>query len=175
VAEPGYEIQNAVVIRSATGSRKIASTFLELSKLQLYLTFHGIFIGIVLLYQSVWLFSKPTIAYCYAYNEEQLLSRNESPGTLVYHYIANDKMYRETTTRNEWPLSQHSIAVRYLSFLPAVSRLDSFEGAWLGFIIAWGIFFVITSMIFFIPNDTMPKNSYFYFTRRKPWIHMIVK
>jgi hypothetical protein len=30
-------------------------------------------------------------------------------------------------------------------------------------------------MIFFIPNETMPRNSFFYFTRKKPWIHMIVK
>ena len=171
----GHEIQKAEVIHSVTGSRKIVSNFLELSKLQLYLAFHGIFIGVVLLYQAVWLFSKPTMAYCYAYNEQQLVARNETPGTLVYHYIVNDKMYRETTTRDEIPLAQHSVRIRYLSFLPSVSRLDTFSGNWLGFIIAWGIFFVITSMIFFIPNETMPKNSFFYFTRKKPWIHMIVK
>jgi len=173
--QPGYEIQRAEVIRSVTGSRKTDRSFLELSKLKLYLLFHGIFIGTVLLYQSVWLFSKTTMAYCYAYNEKQLVERGESPGTLVYHYLADDVMYRETTTRNEIPLSQHQVQVRYLPFLPSVSRLDTFAGNWLGFIITWGIFFVITSMIFFIPNETMPKNSYFYFTKRKPWIHMIVK
>ena len=173
--DPGYEIQKAFVVESFIGSRKVSASFLELSKLKLYIVFHALFIGIVLLYQSVWLFSKSTTAYCYAYNEEQLLSRGESLGTLVYYYLAAGKMYMETSTRNETPLTQHNIPVRYLVFQPAVSRLDTFEGNWLGFIMAWGIFFVITSMIFFIPNETMPKNSYFYFTKRKPWIHMIVK
>ncbi|MEO6489223.1 MAG: hypothetical protein ABIO04_04710 [Ferruginibacter sp.] len=170
-----YEIQKAEVIHSHLGSRRSSTPFLELSKYKLYFTLHAIFIGIILLYQSAWLFSKTTNAYCYAYNEQQLVSRNESPGTLVYHYIVKDKMYRELTTRNEIPLSQHSIRIRYLPFEPSISRLDTFEGQWAGFVIFWGIFFVITTMIFFIPNETMPPNSYFYFNKRKPWIHMIVK
>ena len=173
--EPGFEIQKAEVIKTVTGSRKINSYFLELSRVQLYLVLHAVFIGSFLLYQSLWIFSKTTSAYCYAYNEEQLVARGQSPGTLVYHYVVNDKMYRETTTRNEIPLTQHSIQVKYLSFYPAFSRIDSFYGNWAGFVMAWGIFFVITTMIFFIPNDTMPSNSFFYFTSKKPWIHMIVK
>ncbi|CAN5851593.1 hypothetical protein BH11BAC4_BH11BAC4_24710 [soil metagenome] len=173
--QPGYKIQRAEVIGSITGSRKVGTPFLELSKLQLYIAFHAVFMGAVLLYQSVWLFGKTTHAYCYAYNEAQLVSRGESPGTLVYHYMAGERMFRATTTRDELPLTQHTIKVRYLSFYPEISRPDTFEGTWLGYIIAWGIFFVITSMIFFIPNETMPRNSYFYFTKRKPWIHMIVK
>ncbi len=171
----GYEIQKAEVIRSHLGASKTFKPFLELSKIKLYLLLNGIFIGSILLYQCAWLFSKTTIAYCYAYKEEQLVSRGESPGTLVYHYVVDDKMYRETTTRNELPLSQHNIRVRYLPFLPAISRVDNHFGNWLGFEMAWGIFFVITTMIFFIPNETMPPNSYFYFTNKKPWIHMIVK
>ncbi len=175
MVENGYEIEKAELTRSNAGSRKSTASFIEFSKLQLYLLFHGIFIGTILLYQSIWLFSKTTMAYCYAYNEEQLLSRNETPGTLVYHYIVADKMYRETTTRNEIPLSQHSIRIRYLPFLPAFSRPDTWSHSWAGFEIAWFIFFIISSMIFFIPNETMPRNSFFYFTRKKPWIHMIVK
>lgn len=170
-----WEIQKAEVISQVTGSRKVTDFFLELSKRQLYFTLHALFIGCSLLYQSIWLFSKTTTAYCYAYNEEQLVERGESPGTLVYHYMVEGKMYRETTTRNELPLNQHYIQVRYLSFCPSVSRLDSFYGNWAGFVLAWGLFFVITSMIFFIPNETMPKRSYFYFTRKRPFIHMIVK
>lgn len=173
--DPGLEIQKAVVVTSITGSRKIDSGFLELSKLKLYLAFHGIFIGLVLLYQSAWLFSKTTMAYCYVYNAASLTSRGQNPGTLIYEYSVDGNDYRETTTRNETPLTQDTIRIRYLEFLPSVSRLDTFEGNWAGFIIGWGIFFVITSMIFFVPNETMPKNSYFYFTRKRPFIHMIVK
>ena len=93
----------------------------------------------------------------------------------MYAYRAGDKIYTETTTRNETPLLQTTIRIRYLTFMPGVSRLDTYEGNWLGFQVALLIFFVITTMIFFIPNDTMPGKSYFYFTRKKPWINMIVK
>lgn len=170
-----YEIQRAHVIGTRLGATKTSKPFLELSKNKLYLLLHGIFIGSILLYQSLWLFSDTAMAYCYAYNEDQLVKRGQSPGTLVYHYVVDGKMYRETTTRNELPLSQHSIRIRYLPFYPEFSRVDNHYGNWLSFEIAWAIFFVITTMIFFIPNETMPKNSYFYFTDQKPWIHMIVK
>ena len=168
-------IQHINVKAPVMGSRKTNTSFLELSKLQLYLLFHALFIGVILMYQSLWFFSDTTEAYCYAYNEDQLVSRGETPGTLVYHYVVDGKMFRETTTRNELPLTMHHIRIQYLKFLPSVSRPDHFMWKWAGFILAWGIFFVISTLIFFIPNETMPRNSYFYFTRRKPWIHMIVK
>ncbi|MDB5201030.1 MAG: hypothetical protein JWQ27_439 [Ferruginibacter sp.] len=90
-------------------------------------------------------------------------------------YKVDDNLYEDYVTRNEVPLSQDSINIRYLSFLPSVCRVDSFEGNYLGYIIAWILFFVFTTMVFFIPNDTMPKNSFIYFSRQKPFIHMIVK
>jgi hypothetical protein len=149
VIEPGLEIQKAEVEKTVMGSRKITTFFLELSRVQLYFVLHAVFIGSFLLYQSLWIFSKTTSAYCYAYNEEQLVARGQSPGTLVYHYVVNNKMYRETTTRNEIPLTQHAIQVRYLSFYPAVSRIDSFYGNWAGFVVAWGIFFCNNNHDFF--------------------------
>ena len=171
----GYEIEKTGKVYFQQKSKRSPSPFFELSKVGLYLLLHAIFIGAILLYQAVWLFSETTTAYCYAYNEEQLLSSNENPGTLVYHYIAGNKMYRETTTRNEFPLTVHTIEIRYLSFMPSISRVNNFYDNWLGYIMAWIIFFVISSLIFFIPNETMPKNSFFYFTSQRPWIHMIVK
>ncbi len=163
-------------IGSFIGSRKTNGRVIEFSKNQFYFLLHGTFIGIILLYQAVWLFSNSTIAACRVYPGPYKERRNIEPGTLMYAYrAANNEIYTGETTRNGVPLKQETVQVRYLSFAPSISRLDNYEGNWLGFQIAWLIFFVITSMIFFIPNDTMPKNSYIYFTRKKPWIHMIVK
>lgn len=176
MAQTGYEIQKeAAVSPFETGSRKISGQIVEFSKFRFFLLIHSLVIGCILLYQSIWLFSNQTMAYCYAYNGEQLQSRHENPGTLVYHYMVNGEMYRETTTRNEWPLNEHYIPIRYLPYFPSFSRPDTFQSNWAGFIIGWGIFFVITAMIFFIPNETMPRNSYFYFSRKKPWINMLVR
>ena len=161
--------------RNKQPAHKISGRLVEFSKLQLYLLLQGIFIGSILLYQSLWLFSESTDAACRFYQGPYAERRNINPGTLMYAYRAGDKIYTETTTRNETPLLQTTIRIRYLTFMPGVSRLDTYEGNWLGFQVALLIFFVITTMIFFIPNDTMPGKSYFYFTRKKPWINMIVK
>jgi hypothetical protein len=137
---------------------------------------HGIFIGLILLYQSIWFFfSEKTMASSNIYWGPYKELRVIEPGTILYHYQVNGIDYSGETTRNGIPITEQTIEIRYLTFSPSISRPDTYASNWLGFQIAWLIFFVITSMIFFIPNDTMPRNSYFYFTRRKPWIHMIIK
>ncbi len=150
------------------------SSFIELSKLQLYLVLHGIFIGFILLYQGLWLFSKTTVAQCYTnvYGGDKFA---EGSGTLVYKYRVEGKDYSDYTTRNEAPLSENTVEIQYLPFWPSMSRINDDEHKWLGFMIGYAIFFAVTSIIFFVPNPTMPRHSYFYFTKQKPFIHMIVK
>jgi hypothetical protein len=123
-------------------------------------------------YQICWFFGKTTLAECYVFGNKRTI---ENSGTLVYRYYVGAKMYEDYTTRNETPTVQSNIEIKYLPFWPSLSRLNTFAGNWLGFIIAYAIFFTVTSMIFLIPNDTMPRNSYFYFTKKKPWVNMIVK
>lgn len=99
----------------------------------------------------------------------------KNSGTLAYRYFVDNKMYEDYATRNETPIAQENIEIKYLPFWPSISRLNTFAGNWLGFLIAYALYFTISSMIFLIPNDTMPRNSYFYFTKKKPWVNMIVK
>jgi hypothetical protein len=147
-------------------------SLIEVSKFKFYLLFQCIFIFGVLSYQLVWYFGKTTMADCYVYGR---MNQLENSGTLAYRYMANDSLYEDYATRNGTPIAQEQIEIKYLTLWPSVSRLNTFEGNWLGFLIAYAIYFTISSMIFLIPNDTMPKNSYFYFTKKKPWINMIVK
>lgn len=150
------------------------SSFTELSKLQLYLWMHGIFIGLILLYQGLWLFSKPTVAECYTNVNGEIIYKQNS-GTIVYNYKVDGIHYSDYTTRNEAPLSGQTVEIQYLTFWPSMSRVNDFNHKWLGFMIGYAMFFAVTSIIFFIPNPTMPRHSYFYFTKQKPFIHMIVK
>ena len=146
--------------------------FIEFSKFRFYLLFQCIFIFGILSYQLLWYFGKKTTAECYVYGRVNELNNS---GTLAYRYFVNDKKYEDYATRNEIPVTQEVIEIKYLPFWPSMSRLNNFYGNWLGFIIAYAVYFTISSMIYLIPNDTMPKNSYFYFTKKKPWINMIVK
>lgn len=148
------------------------NSFIELSKFKFYALFQCIFIFGVLSYQLLWYFGKTTMADCYVYGR---MNELENSGTLSYRYIVNDSVYEDYVTRNGTPIAQEKIEIKYLPCCPSMSRLNTFEGNWLGFLIAYAIYFTISSMIFLIPNDTMPKNSYFYFTKKKPWVNMIVK
>jgi hypothetical protein len=147
--------------------------FIELSSFKFYLLLQTLMIGSIMLYQLVWfVFGTTTMADCFVYGHKNEL---QNSGTLYYRYNAFEKDYEDYGTRNEVPISLENVEIKYLSFAPSFSRINSFENNWLGFIIAYGLFLVITSLIFLIDNDTMPKNSYFYFTKKKPWINMIVK
>ena len=149
----------------------------EFSRFQLYFLLQFIFIGIILLYQSVWHFYGVTTTADCSVTSNRLNYKNAiiNSGTLSYLYHANDIVYEDYTTRNEIPLEQNEIEVKYLKFWPSMSRANTFEENWLGFFITYGIFFMFTSLFFLIDNDTVPNKSYFYFTRKKPWVNIIIK
>jgi hypothetical protein len=152
---------------------KKKDSFIELSRSQFYIMLQIIFIGMVLLYQLIWFaFGKTTMAECHVYGRKNELNNS---GTLAYRFTANETLYTDYDTRNEIPITQEYIEVKYLSFAPSLSRINSFTNNWMGFMIAYGIFFAFTSLLFFIPNDTMPAHTFFYFTKKKPWINMIEK
>jgi hypothetical protein len=170
-----YEPVSTVVGKGSSVPNAVAGRHWEIPSWGFFLFLHAIFIGIVLLYQSLWLFSEKTTALCETYWGPYGERRNITPGTIIYRYKAGDEIYEGSSTRNGISITQKTLPVRYLRFKPSISRPDTYEGNWLAFHIAWLIFFVITAMIFFIPNDTIPRNSYIYFTKRKPWINMIVR
>jgi hypothetical protein len=152
--------------------KKKKDSFIEFSKFTFYLLFQFVFIFGILSYQLLWYCSKKTVADCYVYGR---MNELQNSGTLVYRYFVNNKKYEDYTTRNEISVAQQTIEIKYISFWPSMSRVNTFSGNWLGFLVGYGIYFSITSIIFLIPNDTMPRNSYFYFTKKKPWVNMIVK
>jgi hypothetical protein len=180
VSSPAYLFMELIPYETVStalhrGARKIKGHWLELSKVQLYLLIHGLFWFFVLSYQSLWLFSEKTMATCWAYEGPYAERRRINPGTLMYQYHVGDRLITESTTRNGVPITQQTIEIRYLPWWPELSRPNTYESNWLAFVISWLLLFTITSIIFFIPNETMPRNSYFYFNRQKPFIHMIVK
>ena len=149
---------------------------MEFSRFQLYFLLQSIFIGLVLMYQIVWYFGETELADC-SITTNDLNYKNAiiNSGTLSYRYKVNDIVYNDYTTRNEIPLDQKVIEIKYLSFWPSMSRVNTFYENWLGFMVTYGIFFTFISLLFLVDNDTVPNKSYFYFTRKKPWINMIIK
>ena len=149
------------------------SKLIELSSLQFYALLQCIFISAVMLYQFIWFaFAVKSSADCFVYGK---LNELENSGTIVYQYIVNGNTYENYGTRNGVAITVQQIEVEYLSFAPSFSRINTFYSNWLSFIVAYLIYFTFTTLLFFIPNDTMPTNSYFYFTKKKPWVNIIEK
>lgn len=149
----------------------------EFSRFKLYFLVQFIFIVPIMLYQLLWFFaSTTTLADC-SITTNTLNYKNAiiNSGTLSYRYKANETIYEDYTTRNEILLEQKEIEVKHLNFWPSMSRVNTFEDTWLGFIITYSLFFIFTSAFFLIDNDTVPNRSYFYFTRKKPWVNIIQK
>jgi hypothetical protein len=152
----------------------------ELSKFRFYLALQFLFVGFVLLWQLVWFCCGKTTAALgevtdvYWKNNRNKFSK-EFSGSVTYTYYVNGVQYDDYDTRNGLDISTTEVEVVYLNFLPSWSRLNTFYNNWYGFGIAYLIFFTITSFIFLIPNDTMPSNSFIYFSKRKPYLHMIIK
>lgn len=152
---------------------KHVNKYIELSRYQFYAVLQSIFIGLVLIYQLIWYgFGTPTMAECIVYGRQNELALS---GTIQYRYWVHNRHYQSETTRNEMPITQAEISICYLRFAPSISRANNFYSVWYGFIIAYFIYFTFTTLLFFIPNDTMPANTYFYFTKKKPWINLIEK
>jgi hypothetical protein len=176
-------VENALVVSSQIKNKekkkdKVISNLLEFSKFRFYLLLQGIVVFSILLYQLVWfVFGETVMANCKAnfYATHGHKDLEENSGTLLYNYYVGENFYEDYATRNGTPLAQTEVEIKYLRFAPSISRINSYYGSWLGFIIAYGLFLVITSLMFLVPNDTMPANSFIYFSKQKPWIHMIVK
>lgn len=96
-------------------------------------------------------------------------------GPLVYFYQAGDKTYQNEVMRNGVSLFEQTLPVRYLQFAHASSRPIGFRWEWQGFLIFYGIFLVVSSVVLLTDNETFPRRSALYFTRKKPFINMIVR
>lgn len=146
---------------------------IELSKNQFYLLLQSMFIVMVLLYQLIWfVYGKNMMADCIVSGR---LNELQNSGTLLYKFSVADKVYDDYDLRNEVKIINDQIEIVYLSFYPSFSRVNTFKNNWLGYIITYGLFCTFTSFLLLIPNDTMPAHTYFYFTKKKPWINLIVK
>jgi len=146
-----------------------------LTKFKFYVLLQLLSIVLLLLYQSIWLFSSTTEGRIENFGRQlgrRVSKRVENSGTMVVSYTINGTTYEEEYTRNETPLWQKTVRIRYLLFAPSISNLDSFIGQWLGPLIVLLIFFLASSMILLMHNTVFPKGTLFELSRLYPYIQM---
>jgi hypothetical protein len=143
---------------------------MTLTKYKTYFALQGLFLLGILMYQSPWLFSNTTVGIIKEFGYAPYLRGRKTIELMNVDYLVNDKLYNRTYTRNATPDSQQNIIIRYLTFMPGASRIDTPVGEWEEPLLWYVVFFIFTSMMFFIPNDTTPKDMLVTISNKKPWV-----
>lgn len=127
-------------------------------------------VGVCLLYQSIWLFSRVA-------NGEVLgFGRGVGRGyRSVQHaaiaYTVDHKVYEENYLRNGVSDTTTTLEIRYLIFWPSISRENTWVGNWGGPFLFFIITFIITSIVF-LQDGVIPFTSKFQLNKRFPFVRM---
>jgi hypothetical protein len=128
-------------------------------------------IGVCLLYQSVWLFSRVA-------NGEVLgFGRGVGRGyRSVQHasivYSVDHKVYEENYLRNGVSDTTTTMEIRYLIFWPSISRENTWVGNWGVPFLFFIITFIITSIVF-LQDGVIPFSSKFQVDKKYPFVRML--
>ncbi len=148
---------------------------MQLSKIRAYFLLQALFIGLILLYNTPWLLSSVAIGRIDEFNNGHLKWYRDGlyKERMDVSYFVEGTAYLDNFSRNAIPDSQTAIEVRYLNFAPSISHINSFEENYEGSIVCYLVLFMVSTIIFAIPNDIIPKGSLFVISKEKPWIRMI--
>jgi hypothetical protein len=142
---------------------------MKLSKPLAYLFFVGCIIAILICYQGMWLFSKTTEGEILNFGHDPR-KRYRSIENVTVQYIVNNKIYIDTYLRNGLNGTAKKISIRYLSFAPSFSRLNTVIGNW-GLVLVVLAISIPSLSIFFLIQDIVPNGTVFILTRSFPFIH----
>jgi hypothetical protein len=136
---------------------------MRFGKVKMFLLLNGLIASMLFLYFTPWLFSVPT--------NGKIVSPYEST-TIHVQYLANGKTYSDSYMRNGIQFSQRSISIRYLSFHPQTSSVNSFMGLWAEPLAWWSVFLLATAMLLLTDNSVFSKGTIFQLQKKFPWISM---
>lgn len=148
-------------------------TTMLLSKTKTYLLLQAIFVFCIAVVQLFWAFSRTTQGEILEFNRAADRGKWKQVETITVRYWVDYKEYTETYTRNKTPLWQKDIPVRYSILFPGVSRVDSFLSNWGEYMIWYLVYFLATTMLFFVPNEVLPRGTMFRLKPRHPVVTII--
>ncbi|MGZ3848827.1 MAG: hypothetical protein ACXVMS_09435 [Flavisolibacter sp.] len=136
---------------------------MRFGKIRMFLLLNGL-VGLGLAcYFAPWLFSKVTLARTMAPFESNLIH---------LQYTVAGKTYLADHLRNGISSLQNTVPVRYLTFHPQTSRVNSFMGMWAEPLAWWSVFLLASSMLLLTHNTVFSKGTIFQVHRKFPWISM---
>jgi len=139
-----------------------------LSRTKTYFLLLGLFIGICLLYQGIWLISSTA--------KGDILSFGHGSGrgyrsieNVEVNYTVHDVMYDVFFLRSGTPKYDSTVQIRYLLFAPSWSRINTFAGNWGLVLVTSAVFFSILTVVF-LQKQIIPYSAQFIFGKKFPFL-----
>ena len=136
---------------------------MRLSKLKMFFALNGFIAFVVACYCTVW-FTAPTAP--------ALITTPFAPTKILVTYKVGGRIYDAGYLRNDIPFDTRYVTVRYLSFAPSYSRVNTFMGVAAEPLAWWLVFFLASSMLLLTNNLVFSKGTQFFIRRKFPWISM---
>ena len=136
---------------------------MRFSKIKLFLFIH-IFIALLMaVYFSIWLFGNKITAD---------VIPPHLPSRVYVQYRVEGELYQTSFLRNDIPFFARRLDIRYPSFDPSYSRVNSFLGIYAEPLGWWLLFFLVSAMLLLTNNPVFSKGTNFYFRKQFPWVSM---
>jgi hypothetical protein len=118
---------------------------MKITKLQFYLVILSAWVGLSLLYQSIWLFSRTTQAEILSVDKS---SRRRGVSWMEARYSVDNKIYYDEYLQDGYDIDKRFFEIRYLRFAPGISRSNTLAINWGTLLMAFALVWIITSIIF---------------------------
>ena len=136
---------------------------MRFGKRTMFFALQGIMLFILLLHLGRWGFSDTV---------EARVTTPYSVTVMTAHYTVDGVTYTDTYMRNGFPLTPRTVTVRYLTYNPSVSRIDSFMGILAEPLAWWLVLSSVLALLFLTNNTVFSKGTQFQLHKRFPWISM---
>jgi hypothetical protein len=136
---------------------------MRFGKLTMFFILQGIILLVLMVHLGRWLFSDTT---------EGVVTLPYSATVMTVQYTVDGVPYTDTYMRNGYEFTPRTVPIRYLTYNPAKSRVNSFMGI-LAEPLAWWLFFSLgIGALLLIDNSVFSKGTTFQLHKRFPWISM---
>jgi hypothetical protein len=149
---------------------------MKLNKRQTFVVAIAIWLSLSLLYQSLWLFSRPVTADIYAADAARGSGIGSRYGARSIPreyatYNVGAVTYKGSYFRDEHDVNLGHFEIRYLIFAPDISRKNSFAGNW-GYTLIFFVFLSLVTSIVFLRKDIVADQAVFVFQGKIPFIQI---
>jgi hypothetical protein len=130
-------------------------------------------VGLCLLYQSIWLFSRVASGEIAGFGRGAGRGYRSVQNTTI-RYRVDQQLYTQDYLRNGISDTTTTLEIRYLIFWPSVSRENTLVGNWGVPLLFFIITFIITSIVF-LQDGVIPFEVAFQLGRKFPFVVILRK